>query len=130
MGPGSSKRFIIYDDQIISYNFSENAENVVCRVDVNGEQDLIGEGPGTIGNIPVLWAGATDFDLWRQYGYNADGGVSRPYFSDAETQCAPYALSLLNKNRRNIIQGSITIIGNEYYRLGDVVYLNTQDMLF
>jgi len=130
LGPNSSKRFIIYDDQIIRSNFTESCDNVICRVDVNGEQDLIGEGPGSIGQIPVLWAGATDFDLWRQYGYRSDGGISRPFFKNAETQCAPYAMMLLNQNRKKAVKGSVTLCGNEYYQLGDVVYINSRDTLY
>jgi hypothetical protein len=130
LGPNSSKRFIIYDDQILQYSFTESSENVKCRVDVTGEQDLIGDGPGNIAQVPVLWAGATDFDLWRQYGYGVEGSVSRPYLKDAETQCAPYAVMLLSRQRKNAVRGSVTVYGNEYYQLGDVVYINSRDMLY
>jgi len=130
LGPNSSKRFIIYDDQLINSSFTESCDNVTCRVDVSGEIDLIGEGKGNLGNIPMLTAYATDFDLWRQYGYKAEGGISRPYFKNAETQCAPYAVMLLSQNRKRAVRGSITIPGNEYYQLGDVIYLNSRDMLY
>jgi len=131
LGPGSSKRFIIYDDQIISSNFVESDENVeYTRIDVAGEIDLLGDKPGNIGQVPVLWAGATDFDLWRQYGWRTMGSVNKPFFKDAESQCAPYALMLLTRQRRNVVRGTITIYGNEFYQLGDVVYVNSRDMLY
>ena len=131
LGPGSSKRFIIYDHQIIRSNFTESDQNAFCNVGVDGQQDLVGDKPGSLGGVPVLWAGATDFDLWRQYGWRPmDGGVSRPYFRNAETQCAPYAVMLLSRARKNIVRGSLTVYGNEYYQLGDVVYINSRDMLY
>ncbi|KKM73673.1 hypothetical protein LCGC14_1408080, partial [marine sediment metagenome] len=54
LGPGSSKRFIIHDDQIISYNFTESDANVISHVEVNGEQDLVGDKPGSIAGVPIL----------------------------------------------------------------------------
>jgi len=129
LGPSSSARFIISDDQIISYEFTESDSDIYCRVDVTGAQDLLST-DGTIGNVPVLWAGATDFDMWRQYGWRSQGSINKPFLHDAALQCAPYALMLLSRNRRNAVKGSITVTGNEYYQLGDVVYLNTRDMLY
>lgn len=130
LGPGSAGRFIIYDEQIMSSDFKESDEGIYCRVDVTGQQDLLGESAGTIGQIPLLWAGATDFDLWRQYGWKSQQAVSKPFFKDAETQCAPYALMLLSRQRKNVVTGSITVAGNEYYQLGDVVYINSRDTLY
>ena len=130
LGPGSSKRFTIYDSQIISYDFKESDANVHCRVDVTGQQDLLGESPGQIGGIPILWAGATDFDLWKQYGWRQLSSVNKPYFKNAETQCAPYALMLLSLQRRDAVRATITVVGNEFYQLGDVVYINSKDMLY
>ena len=131
LGPGSSERYIITDEQILDYNFTESDDNVVMRVEVTGEQDLLkGSGSGDIAGVPTIVAGATDFDLWRMYGYRTGNPQSKPYFKDAETQCAPYALMLLNRARRDILRGQITVVGNEYYQLGDVVYINSRDMLY
>lgn len=130
LGPGSSKRFIIYDDQIISYNFTESDQNAVCRVDVNGELDLLGEGPGNLGGMPAIWAGATDFDMWRMYGYRSNGAFRKPFLTKAEEQCAPYALFLIARARRDIVKANLTVYGNEYYQVGDVVYINSRDMLY
>lgn len=130
LGPGSASRFIIYDEQIISSSFTESDQNVICRVDVQGQQDLTGDKAGEIGQVPVLWAGGTDFDLWRQYGYRPAPPTSKPFFKNAETQCAPYVMMLLNRAKRDIVRGSITLYGNEYYQIGEVVYINNRDMLF
>lgn len=131
LGPGSSKRFIIYDDQIISSNFQESDANAFCRVDVLGEIDFIGDRPGEIApGVPSLWAGATDFDMWRQYGYRALEPAHKPFLKNGPQQCAPYALFLLSRARRDVVRGTLTLYGNEYYQLGDVVYVNSRDMLF
>lgn len=130
LGPGSAQRFIIYDDQILDYKFDESDSNVYCRVDVTGQEDLLGGTPGEVGGIPMMWAGATDFDLWKQYGYRPAESVNKPFFKDAENQCAPYALMLLSRQKRDVVRASITVAGNEYYQLGDVVYINSRDMLY
>jgi len=130
LGPGSSKRFIIYDEQIISYNFTEDSANAVCRVDVTGEENMVGGPGGLIPEIKTIWAGATDFDLWRQYGYKSMGDVNKPFLKDSASQCAPYAMFLLSRARRDVVRGTITVYGNEYYQLGDVVYINSRDSLF
>lgn len=130
LGPGSSKRFIIYDDQIISYNFIESDQNAQCRVDVNGELDLLRQGPGQLAGMPAIWAGATDFDMWRMYGYRSSGTVKKPFLTHAEEQCAPYAMFLIARNKRDIVKANVTVYGNEYYQVGDVVYINSRDMLF
>jgi hypothetical protein len=130
LGPGSAKRFVITDDQIISYDFKESDSNVYCRVDVVGQEDLLGESPGQIGSIPYIWAGATDFDLWKQYGWRVLNTEPKPFFKNAETQCAPYALMLLTRQRRDTVRATVTVTGNEYYQLGDVVYINSRDMLY
>lgn len=130
LGPGSSKRFIIYDEQIISYNFAEDSANAICRVDVTGELNFVGGPGGPVPNMPTIWAGATDFDLWRQYGYRSDGPVNKPFLKHAADQCAPYAMFLLSRARRDVVRGTITVYGNEYYQVGDVVYINSRDSLF
>lgn len=130
LGPGSSKRYIIYDHQLLSYNFTESDAEALCRVDVHGQEDFIGDRRGNIGNVPVLWAGGTDFDIWRQYGYRPGPQITRPFLKDAESQLAPYAAMLLSRARKNLVTGTITVYGNEYYQLGDVVYLNSRDTLY
>jgi len=130
LGPGSAARFIITDDQIIDYNFTESDQGVYSRVSVTGQIDWIEGNDLKVDNYSALRADATDFDLWRQYGYRADSPKTKPYFNDAATQCAPYALMLLTRSRKNAITGSVTVYGNEYYQLGDVVYLNSRDLLY
>lgn len=130
LGPGSASRFVITDDRIMSSSFTESDTNVFCRVDVTGQENLIQQGPGVLGDIPIIWAGSTDFDLWRQYGYRSIGPLNKPFFRDAETQCAPYSQMLLTRAKKDAVRGQVVLAGNEYYQLGDVVYINSRELLY
>ncbi len=128
LGHMSGNRFVINDDHIISATFSEKPP-AFTNISVKGSFPIIG-GKGEIAGIPELTAIAADFDLWRQYGWRSDKTVDKPFFSDAQLQCAPYAIMLLSRQRRNIVTGSITVMGNEFYQLGDVVYVAHRQMLY
>jgi hypothetical protein len=91
---------------------------------------VINEGPGVLGQVPMIWAGATDFDLWRQYGYKPYGPVNKPFFKDGPSQCAPYAQMVLTRFKKDAVRGTLMVAGNEYYQLGDVVYVNCRDLLY
>lgn len=135
LGPGSGTRFILNDSNIISLTIEETPPPHTA-VQVNG---LFGQGltepPSNLrldnsgGNF-VTSAFAVDYDMWRMYGFRASNAVPAPFFSDPEAQCAPYAVYLLNLARKNILQGSATVVGNEYYQAGDVIYVEDRDLLF
>ena len=141
IGPGSGLRFIIRDRSIISQTLTEKAPPYTS-VKVNssydaGERGQVGgfikapagfEASGG-GNILTM-ADAVDYDLWRMYGFTTDSPVHAPFFRDASTQGRPYAVYLLNLARKQVFAGTVTVAGNEYYQVGDVVYLETEDMLF
>lgn len=133
LGYGSGKRYIIKDNQIISLQIVEEAPQHTI-VEVTG---LFAEGladpPGgfdTGGGNPISTAWAVDFDMWRMYGFRAPQTVQAPFLSNPDTQCAPYAVFLLNKARKEIFQGEITIAGNEFIQPGEVYYIEDRDMLF
>lgn len=129
LGPGSGKRFIINDVDIIRANFQENKPDFV-RVNVYGNNPFIGEGLQQAFENIYYWAGATDFDLWRQYGFIAGEDKKLPYANNPETQCRPFAQFELQIQRAKINSGSLTVVGNEYYEPGDTVYVKTKDMLY
>lgn len=136
LGPNSGKRFVLNDKNIVSYKISENPPDYTL-VQVNG---LFGEGgfldpPSSLttssGGNTVTSAYAVDYFMWEKYGFRATNSVEAPYFTDPASQCAPFAVFLLNLARKNILQGSVTINGyNEFYQVGDVVYLEDRDLLF
>jgi hypothetical protein len=135
LGPGSGKRFVVRGGQYNNLTISEE-EPPYTMVTVNG---LFGEGftepPGSMnlgnGGNAVSTAFAVDYDMWYMYGFKVSQAIQAPFFSDPDSQCAPYAVSNLVKNRKNIFQGSLSIKAyNEYYQPGDVIYLEDRDTLF
>jgi hypothetical protein len=137
-GPGSGSRFIISNDKILSYTFDEDGPEYTM-VQVNGELDIFKVAPppelnfsltaGASGNL-MTSALAIDYDLWRMYGFKSGSALTIPFFSNVEKECAPYAAALLAQARKNIIKGSVTIVGNEHMQVGEVVYLENRGLLF
>lgn len=135
-GPGSGKRYIIKNQYIKSMSITEKAPDFTA-VEVQGRfgdnfqynlpQDLQGFQGGGNG---LTTAVAVDYDLWRMYGIRVPQSISAPYLTDPNTQCAPFAVALLNKARKQIHSGTISIFGNEYMQPGEVVYVENQDMLY
>jgi hypothetical protein len=129
LGPGSGKRHIIYDHDIKSCSFREDPPDY-CRVDVVGDSPITGAALSNAFNDTYFWAGATDFDLCRQYGYKCGPNRGAPFINDAETQSRPYALFLLQLQRLKINTGTIQLVGNEYYEPGDVVYVASKQLIY
>jgi hypothetical protein len=129
LGPGSGKRYIINDVDIISCTFNEDPPDFV-RVDVNGNAPVTGDSLNQAFGEKYYWAGATDFDLWRQYGHKTEYSIALPFASSAELQCKPYAIMALQLEKLRINQASITVAGNEYYEPGDTVYLPDKGLLY
>lgn len=129
-GFASGKRFIIQDDVILSLETTDRPPDFT-QTTVLGGQNLIGESFGYQGGMPSLTANAVDFDMWRQYGFRSGGRtINRADFTNAETQCAPYAVFELLRERKNLQTASISLIGNEFYQVGDVVYVNSLGLLY
>jgi len=133
-GVGSGGRFIIEDFQIKSFEITEKAPPY-CSVQVDGKLDggLVPQPQGlNVGNggngNGTAWA--IDYDLWRMYGFRGSQQVSAPFFSNPNTQCAPYAVFLLNLARKNIFQASCTVVGNEFIQAGEVYYIEDRNLLF
>lgn len=129
LGHMSGERFIIKDEHIVSSSFSETPP-AITAVSVNGTEPIVGEGGGNLASIPVYSAFGADFDLWRQYGWRSENTYEKPFFWSAEQQCAPYAYMLLSRQRKNIVTGTVRVLGNEYYQLGDIVYITHRNMLY
>ena len=133
-GPGSGKRFIIKNEQIKSYNFSETPPTHTY-IEISGLtniydnaaitlQNAVGKGDG------LTTAAAIDYDLWRMYGFKSGEALKFPFFSDPVKQSAPFAVNYLSKMRKNIFKGSLDIAGNEYIQPGEVYYIEDKDLLF
>jgi len=131
LGHLSGHRFIIGDENLISYRITEKPPaQTVCTV--SGSADaLAGVQEGFYnGALPAARAFGADFDLWRQYGFRGERNFDKPYFYDSELQCAPYAKMVLTRQHKEILNGEAEVVGNEFYQLGDVVYLSDAQLLF
>ena len=128
LGPGSGRRFIIRDDSIISATLRETPPDFT-RINVTGDAPIVGKSLEGAFDGTAFWAGGTDFDLWRQYGYKTRDD-RLPFAHDAELQCRPYVVLSLQIQRASINKGSITVVGNEYYQPGDTIYLPYKGMLY
>lgn len=130
LGFGSGKRFLIGDEDIISANYSEKPPEFT-RINVVGDVPLnVSQGANSATDGLYYWAGATDFDLWRQYGYKPSSPQPFPFLNDAELACKPYAYFKVQNQRAKILQASLTLVGNEFYQPGDVVYVKSRNLLY
>jgi len=130
LGPGSGKRYIIEDHDIRSCSFTETPPEF-NRIDVVGDAPLgIGSTLQRQFEDRYFWAGATDFDSWRQFGYLHGGTKNIPYASDPELQCRPFAIMELQLQRTKINRAEVSLNGNEYYEPGDVVFIKDQGLLY
>ena len=139
LGPGSGGRYVIKDNQIISLRIVES-EPEFTAIEAIGSVDGGGIGSGLV--TPVHQGGigeegnmqasaiAVDYDLWRMYGFKVGSSIKAPYISSAEAQAAPLAVWALTEQRRKLISGDVTIVGNEYMQPGEVVYIEDRDLLF
>ncbi len=136
-GPGSGSRYVIKRAQIRSLNITETPPDFTI-IEVQGRIDpsIVNTSlPGDLNVFPgggngLVTAAALDYDMWRNYGFRQQSVINLPFFSDPVTQCAPYASMMLSRARRNILQGSLTISGNEFMQPGEVIFLEDRGMLF
>lgn len=137
LGFNSGRRYVLKNRDVISYSLSERRPNYTS-IEVTGRlQGLFVQNNQLPQDLSVFQSGnamvtaaAVDYDMWRMYGMTLPTGIDAPFLSDPDTQCAPYAVSLLNQQRKVIFSGSIDIVGNEYQQPGEVVYLENRDLLF
>jgi hypothetical protein len=128
LGPGSGRRYIIEEHDIISCTYVEEPPEFT-RVDVVGDAPVIGEQQARTFEDRYYWAGGSDFDLWRQFGYKQKE-VNLPFANNPELHCRPFAIFELQLQRVKVNQANITVVGNEYYEPGDVVYIRDKGLLY
>lgn len=114
--------FYLRDSDILSYDFSEDANQVVTRLDVTGE--IFSELVTTTPLKPR--ATFTDWALARQFGIKEELIVAR-YYKRPE-MCFYHAISELDRINANRYSGSVTIIGRPELRLGYPVYIESREL--
>lgn len=141
LGPGSGERYVIKRSQIISYTIHEEPP-AYTAIQVNGllntflpNSELpsslnLSFSPGASDGNALITATAIDYDMWRMYGFRTTQAVPAPFLSDPDSQCAPYALSLLNRARQDILRCDLVMAGNEFMQPGEVVYVEDLELLF
>lgn len=136
VGINSGTRYIIKDSQIISMTLREESPEYTY-IQIRGVQNPFSPNslPAGLNNFPqngngLVTADAIDYDLWRMYGFKQVAPITIPFFNDPINQCLPYAVMLLSKARKNILRGEITISGNEHMQQGEVVFLESRNLLF
>jgi hypothetical protein len=135
-GPGSGSRFVIKNHQIISYSIKEQKPDYTA-INVTGRLDkyLAANETGGESNLPknansMISSSAIDYDLWRMYGLIFPANIDKPFLTNPQSQTGPFAAALLTRQRKKIIGGTLSIIGNEYMQPGEVIYLEQKGMLF
>lgn len=134
LGAGAGSRYVISDDKIISFTLNEN-EPPYNFVQVDGRmgQGIVSLDSGlevSPGGNAIATAWGVDYDMWQMYGFRAESPVVVPFFNNPHTQCAPFAVYLLNLARKRIFTATCTVIGSEFYQAGEVYYIESYDLLF
>jgi len=135
-GPGSGSRYIIRRAQILNLSIQENPPRFNSVI-VQGVLNPLAPTalPEGLNSFPsngngMVTAAAVDYDMWRNYGLLQTSPINVPFLSDPNTQCAPYASMILSRARREVLRGSVTLVGNEYMQPGEVVFLEDRGLLF
>lgn len=139
-GINSGQRYVIKGSQVRSWRLQEqpppyNSVEVHGTISPVFSEKQSGGGAPSLNSFPgggnaQVTALAMDYDMWRNYGFKQGTVIEVPFLTDPETQCGPYAAMVLTKGRSNILQGTVTISGNEYMQPGEVVYLEDRNLLF
>ena len=128
LGPGSGKRFILLDEHILGLSCTE-APPDFTRIDIEGNAPFIGSQVNSGTDGMYFWAGATDFDLWRQYGYRGQN-KNLPFINDVEGQGRPYAILELGLQKLKVNSANAQVVGNEFYQPGDTIYIPSKGLLY
>ncbi|MDB4330355.1 hypothetical protein N9948_01395 [bacterium] len=110
------------DTDIISWDFSEDANQVVSRVHVTGSLSFAL--PSSAEVTPK--ATFTDYRLARQYGIT-ERQVPNRYLTNAKL-CYYHAISELDRINANRYRATLTIVGRPELQLGMPVYIESRDI--
>ncbi len=131
-GYQSGKRYVIRPQDVLSSTYKEQAPEFTS-IKVQGAESgalVGGSGFDVGGGMEVKSVWATDYDLWRMYGFKDGAERYIPFLNNVETQITPYAIFLLNQQRSALLHASVTRVGNEFIQPGEVYYLEDRDLLF
>jgi hypothetical protein len=114
--------FVLKDNDILSYDFSEDANQIVTRLDVTGSifYDV------SVNSDLVPRATFTDWNLARQHGIKEE--VIAAKFLTNKEMCFFHAISEMDRINANRYSGTVTILGRPEVRLGYPIYIESRDI--
>ena len=114
---------------IIDESYVESTPSFT-RLDVYSSLPALPEGKhGGQASDQDQWAGSVDYDLWRIYGYIQSDGHPTPFLSNSN-QAVIYAHQLMSRQYSEILQGSITVMGDSKYQVGDTVFIEDENLYY
>lgn len=116
--------YILRDDDIINYNFSESDNEVVTSVYVTGQPNYIEITP----QIVKMTATYEDASLVRKYGRRYIV-TQHPYITES-ANCFYYAKSILMRLNAGRFVGKVTLLGRPEIRMHMPVYVPMRNMIY
>ena len=116
--------YVIRDEDIITYQFTESDKDVVSTIYVAGKPNYI----ETIPQIMKMTGFYEDASLLRKYGRRMMS-ISHPYITDT-SDCFYFAKSWMIRVNAGRFVGSMTIIGRPELRMHMPVYVPMRNMIY
>lgn len=119
----SAFQYIINEEDVISFDISEDSTAIVTRQEVTGEpRDM---------ELPqeMLWGGAQNNDLMKRYGLRVGSPKKQRMLEDLN-DLNTFAKSLMDYQNTKFYTGTITIIGRPELRLGRTIYVVSRNTIF
>lgn len=116
---------VIRDLDIVSFNVSETARELITRLDVYGAYTTYFE-DGDKNSIP--YGSFIDYRLAEEFGFKSEE-ITRSFLNSPQA-CSIYAISELSRYNSKRFSSSLTIVGRPELRLGYPVYVESMDTFF
>lgn len=118
----NNKTFTIAETDILAWDFSEDANQVITRVDVTGSHFQEAQAKTALQPRATF----TDWTLARQFGIKSEQ-IDARFFTTARL-CYYHAISEMDRINSNRFSASMTILGRPELRLGYPVYIPSRDI--
>lgn len=120
--------YVIRDEAVVDWNFSETDDNMVTRVRVFGLGAFLPEGVGETSIAKGMFNMVEEKSLARYYG-TREQSIEHPYVWGAE-QCAYYGKSFMRRSNADLHQGTVTITGRAEIQPGFPVYIPGRNKIY
>jgi cell wall-associated NlpC family hydrolase len=120
--------FVLRDDAIIDWSFSNTDDNMITRTRVYGLGAFLPDSAGTTRIAQGMFNIVEDKTLALAYG-TREQTVEHPYVWSSE-QCAYYGKSLMRRMNADLHQGTVTITGRAEMQPGYPVYIPARNRVY